>query len=764
MRRISQISIYISALVGLLSATSTAMAQGIDMDKQIEEARKHEQKTYNDTDADRHGTLHAWYLFPRTGDMRQAPIDTMKLNSFHRGHIEGLSVAEAYTSTFASAYQSKIYFDRPADYWGQFFMSNPYLHLMRLGPKARFFDTKVPYSYLAYHSTGVSDTQEQNFSALFSTNLGPNLNLGGEIDIDHAGGVYNSTATHNNTYRIFASYTKGRYEAQAHVWNTNVVNQEGGGITDMDFIENPGAFVEGRRALQPKDIPTKYKNTWNRVNHGSARLNHRYRFGFYRYVDKEGKEVEAPKKKAKNQKKSDATPQDSILATPPAPTDSLSTDSLSMDSTGTALRPNPAPQRPAPKRRTGKSIGQEAPPDYSEGEQKEDETRKFFVPVTSIFHDIEYHKSGRTFISQDPTLLEEYPTPVIPRLPETRYYPNDYLYTEKLSNTIGLEMIEGFHKWAKLGLAAFVSLDYNHYFQPLAAEEDARRLSIEREVIEHKEHTTYVGGRVSSDSLSFLKYYIWGQVGVEGAQAGEVDLRGDITTYLKLWGKDVQVNAHARMLNAVPTYFLRHYKASLRSWDQDLKMSQSLSVGGELRIPFTGTRVYADFETIQNPIFVGSSAQPEQKSSNFRAMAVGLEQKLSWRFLNWENNIVWQNSSDPEVAPLPMLSLYSNFYIHTKVAKVMTLQIGMDAKWHTAYNAPYYEPTTQFFKPQTEVTVGGKAPMLTAYVNAHLKRMRFYLKYYNVGAYVFKPSHFSMPYYPQYSPRLMLGLAWDLRN
>lgn len=759
MRRISLTQVYCA--LALLFIPVVSRAQGIDMDKQLRR-RELKQKAYDDTDADRHGTLHAWYLFPRTGDMRLAPIDTMRLNSFHRGHVEGLSIAEAYTSTYASPYQSKVYFDRASDYWGLFFMSNPYRHLMRLGSRARFFDTKVPYSYLSYHSTGASDTQEQNFRGLISTNLGPNFNIGGEVDIDHAGGVYSSTASHNITYRVFVSYTKGKYEAQAHVWNTNVINQENGGITDMNFIENPDAFIEGRRALQPKDIPTKYKATWNRVNHGSARLNHRYRFGFYRYVDKDGNEVDNPNKEqsqpdGKNGPTIDTTASmnaDSmqIMTPPPAVTDSLRRNSIS------------APQAPAPKRRTGKSVGQVAPPDYSGGEEQKDETRRFFVPVTSLFHDIEYNKIDRTFVSQDPQFGVDYPTPAIPRLPDTQYYPYDYVYTEKLSNTLGMEMIEGFHKWAKLGVAAFVAFDYKHYFQPLITEENAQRLGVERELIEHKEHTTYVGGRVSSDSLNFLKYYIWGQIGIEGAQAGEVDLRGDATTYLKFGGKDVQVNAHARMLNSVPTFFLRQYKASLHAWEQDLKMVQTLSVGGELRIPFTGTRVYADFETIQNPIYANSNAQPEQKSSNFRVIAAGIEQKLRWRFLNWENNIVWQSSSDTEVAPLPMLSVYSNLYIRTMIAKVMTLQIGIDGKWHTAYNAPYYEPTTQLFKPQSNVMIGGKAPVLTAYANAHLKRMRFYLKYYNVGALVLKPSHFSMPYYPQYSPRLMFGLAWDLRN
>lgn len=151
-------------------------------------------------------------------------------------------------------------------------------------------------------------------------------------------------------------------------------------------------------------------------------------------------------------------------------------------------------------------------------------------------------------------------------------------------------------------------------------------------------------------------------------------------------------------------------------------------------------------------------------STNTRILAIGLEQKLSWKILNWENSIVWQKSSDQSITPLPELSAYSNFYFRFLIAKVMTLQLGIDAKWHTAYHAPYYEPSTQLFRPQSEILIGGGIPLLNAYANLHLKRTRFFLKYYNVGALITNPNNFSMPMYPTYPPVLRLGLAIDLRN
>ena len=125
---------------------------------------------------------------------------------------------------------------------------------------------------------------------------------------------------------------------------------------------------------------------------------------------------------------------------------------------------------------------------------------------------------------------------------------------------------------------------------------------------------------------------------------------------------------------------------------------------------------------------------------------------------------VWQSSSDSYVIPMPEFAAYANLYFSGLIAKVMTLQVGVDAKWHSKYMAPYYEPTTQMFTPQDKVLIGGDAPMMTAYANFHLKRARVFVRYYNVGAQLFKPNHFTMPYYPTCPSQVQFGVVVDLKN
>ncbi len=737
---------YLCLLIALLVWLPTeSRAQGLDMDRQLHE-RRTTKKKYEDTDADRHnGALKAWYLTPRTGDSMPAYIDTMRLNSYHRSYLEGLATAELYRGIRPGPYLSLDYFDRPVDFWNEFFFTKPYSHLINTDSKVRYFDSKVPYSYLRYLTSGSGDDQEQSLGALLTSNLGPNVNIGLEIDLDHAEGIYNWSAAKNITYRVFASYTKNRYEIMASVGNTNVVNQENGGITDMRYVTNPDDFQEGRRALLPKDIPTKYRNMWNRIIYGEGRLHHRYRFGYYEELDEEGNVVEKQ-------------------APEPLPTalESASTDSLPPVAPADSIAPPPLLRRTTQpmnqNMRAGK--GDEAP----DQEEEEEEPQRRFVPVTSIFHDFSYQKGERFFVSQDPNLLKEYPTPILPRLEGQRYYPYDYFSTLTISNALGVELMEGFHKWAKMGLAAFVALDYEQSRQPLISREDAKRLRLDYQELGSKSHTIYVGGRVSSSSFKHLNYYVWGQVGLEGWQAGEIDVNGYVETNWQLWGKPMVLRGEGIFRNSIPPFVLRHFKSTLHEWDYSPVPVQTLRLGGTLDLPVTGSTLRANMEMIQNPIRVTANGQPLQKKANVRIVSVGLRQHLEWKALNLDGDLLWQNSSDHEVVALPMLSAYANLYAKLMVADVLTLQLGVDAKWHTKYHAPYYEPTTQLFRPQTKVLIGGQAPLLTAYANAHLKRTRFFAKYYNVGSLFLKPANFTMPYYPSYPALLQLGVVVDLRN
>ncbi len=126
--------------------------------------------------------------------------------------------------------------------------------------------------------------------------------------------------------------------------------------------------------------------------------------------------------------------------------------------------------------------------------------------------------------------------------------------------------------------------------------------------------------------------------------------------------------------------------------------------------------------------------------------------------------MVYQTSSNQEVIPVPKLSVYSNMYLKTKIVNELTLQLGVDAHYHTNYYVPGYEPALLQFYNQREKEIGNY-PIATVYANMHLKQTRFYVMYYNVASQFMNPKeYFSLPGYPGNPALIRLGVSVNLHN
>jgi len=125
-----------------------------------------------------------------------------------------------------------------------------------------------------------------------------------------------------------------------------------------------------------------------------------------------------------------------------------------------------------------------------------------------------------------------------------------------------------------------------------------------------------------------------------------------------------------------------------------------------------------------------------------------------------ENNVVYQLSSNQAVLPLPEITLYHNLYYHGLWFKVLSMQIGADVRYHTAYYAPSYMPATGQFFVQDKMKIGNY-PVMNVYINAHLKRTRFFVQYYHVNQLFMKGDYYSMPDYPINPATFKMGLTWN---
>ncbi len=154
---------------------------------------------------------------------------------------------------------------------------------------------------------------------------------------------------------------------------------------------------------------------------------------------------------------------------------------------------------------------------------------------------------------------------------------------------------------------------------------------------------------------------------------------------------------------------------------------------------------------------------PVQHSGSVQVFSASLQQNFRVGILKWRNKLTYQTSSNESVLPLPKFSIYSNLYIDFKVARVLTVQLGVDCDYYTKYYAPGYQPATMSFYNQREMKLGNY-PLMNAYVNMKLSKARFYVLYSHVNQGLTGRDYFSIPHYPLNPRRLLLGVAVDFAN
>ena len=412
-------------------------------------------------------------------------------------------------------------------------------------------------------------------------------------------------------------------------------------------------------------------------------------------------------------------------------------------------------------------------------EEKEDSTQadsitvsEKFVPVTSFIHTLELDFNGRKYITQDDAQNRE--------LYEHTYFGNDSIDKDRrtsVRNTLGISLREGFNKWAKAGLTAFLTHEYRDFSLPDSTDVPGQRI-----FKHYKENVLYAGGELLKEQGNLLHYKVLGEVAIAGEDAGQFRLEGNGDLNLNLLGDSVRLDVNAYVKNLNPVFFYRNFHSKHYWWDNnDLSKIMRTRLEGKLTSKKLGTTLRAGVENIKNYTYLANTSVPVtnpsgqtvsfknnaavfQHSGNIQVFTAMLQQKLKFGIFHLDGEVVYQKSSEQSILPLPELSAYGNLYLKTGLAKnVLQVELGADVRYFTKYNAPDYSPVIgQFYlqNPENEISIGG-CPMIDVYANLHLKRTRIFVMLYNANQTMGNSRYFLAPHYP-ISPRILkLGISWN---
>lgn len=665
--------------------------------------------------------LFSWKIDNRLGNVTPVPVDTIQTGFQNSNDMGGPTGQFNYLGNLGSPRMSRIFFDRPDD--SQFIFLDPYNFSFQRPQDVVFTNTLSPFTNLTYYKSLNNRNGEERFKSYFAINANKRLGFGFNIDYLYGRGMYSDQNTAFFNGNLFAYYRGDKYDMHFIFSNNNMKMAENGGIADDRYITDPLDMAEGKKQYASTDIPTNLNKVWNHNSGYHVFLTHRYNLGFY-------------KKNNKAQNVNDSLPQMMNL-----PTDSLINKSLN-DSLKTTEKIDSIDVNPE------------------------------FVPVTSFIHTLQIDLDKRKYITQDNSQAQ--------KLYEYNFFGNDSTDLTKrtsIKNTFGISLREGFNKWAKAGLTAYITHEYRDFTLC-----DTTGIDDNRIFKHYKENNLSVGGELLKEQGKLLHYRILGELGIAGEDAGQFKVEGKGDLNIRLFGDTVRLEANAYIKNLNPVFFYRHFHSKHYWWDNtDLSKIMRTRIEGTLHVGKLGTTLRAGVENIKNYTYLDNAsvavtnndgkvtsyknnAIVKQDGGNIQILTAMWQQKLKAGIFHLDTEVVYQKSSNENILPLPELSAYANLYLKSALVKdVFNVELGADARYFTKYYAPDYSPVMgQFYlqNPNDKIEIGGY-PMINVYANLQWKRTRIFVMMYHINQGSGDSNYFLAPHYPINPKMLKIGISWN---
>ena len=692
--------------------------------------------------------IKVWTVDSKFGDITPAELDTVSYMFMNKTFTTVLFGQYNTTGNLGAPRQNRIFTDR--DEGDEFIFANPFHHFIKPVEEFHFTNTYSPITNLTFNSCGNRTNGEDDFKALFAINAGKRIGFGFKFDYLYGRGYYqeNSASLFNST--IYGSYLGDRYQAHLLASNNHMKQAENGGITSDDYITHPESYDDD---YMESEIPTMLASNWNRNDNLHLFFTHRYSVGFNRKVPMTEEEIKARKFAIESQK-DNAAQKAKEKARKDAEKDGGTFDEMEYERQLqlAASAPN--------------AGSDEAPVDTT---WMKDE----YVPVTSFIHTVgldHYRRIYQSYYTPKDYYANTYNT--LSKLSGDSIYDKTNYY--ELHNTFAVALLEGFNKYAKAGLKAYVTHRFMHYTLP---DSTTRSKS-------YSDNELYVGGQISKTEGQTLHYNVTGEVDVAGGRIGDINIDGEADLNFRLLSDTIQLAASGFFHLNAPSFYQEHFHAKHFWWDnEDMKKTTHTRIQGMFSLKRTRTNLRVAVDNISNYTYFGTSYQVansgdnayrlqntaavRQCSGNISILTATLDQKLTFGIANLEAQLTYQKSSKDDIIPLPDFNAYVNLFLRFKIAHVLDCDLGLDARYFTKYNAPDYVPGIGQYAvqeiPENRVKVGNY-PIVNLYANFFLKHTRFFAMLSHVNHSGDGGNYFLTPHYPINERIFRFGLSWNFFN
>lgn len=387
---------------------------------------------------------------------------------------------------------------------------------------------------------------------------------------------------------------------------------------------------------------------------------------------------------------------------------------------------------------------------------KRDTIKVEYIPLMTFSHLFETNNSNRRYIEQ---------------IADQGFYDNIYCDSTQtndttdvltIRNTVAVTFCEAYNTKLKFGATVFAMNECQRFMRDSVPYDS---------IYDYKwTNNTFVGGAIHKHSGANVHYTVEGQVCVLGYKIGEFDVNGRLETKFQAGKYPFIIGARAFAKSETPNWYLQHYHSNHIQWENQFGFTYRFLGGATIAYPTTWVKPRIDFtfENRTNPIYVSAADwKPYQFKGSVQILTgdVGLDITTPW--INLENRVVIQHSTNDSVLPVPLVILQHRLYYHGTWFRALDAQIGVDLRYFTRYHAPVLCPATGMFATQQTDNIGNY-PWINVYANFYVRsiRLRFFAHYQHLNHLFMTKStdYLTMPGYPTNRDVFRAGVAWHFYN
>lgn len=541
------------------------------------------------------------------------------------------------------------------------------------------YNTKTPYTELAYWGTlfANQEKEESNIKILTTQNITPELNIALEYRRFGGNGLLKREDTDNRTFVAATNYMGKRYLMHAGYIYNKVERSENGGIVDNFWIRDT--------TVDAREIDIHLKDASNLLKKNTIYLDQSYRIPFSFLKNIKGR---------KERKRKEAV-RDSIM-------------------------------------NSGDSIAIAAMLEKDELDATANDSISLDKNITSAFigHSSEYsvfRKMYKDNIAASDAVARGF------------YGDRFYLHPTKSADSLRVMKFENkvfirLQPWKADGIISKVDVGVgdklcNYYsFKPSDYIQGGSNVLL---------NSMYLYAGAKGQHKKYLNWDANGQYTFLGYELNDFGINANVAVNFYPFRKDksspLTLKAHFETNLKEPDYYEQHLHTNHFKWDNDFGKASTTKIEASVDIPRWDLNASFGYGLLSNNIYYDNQGIVQQNTTPMSVMTASLIKNFKIWKIHFDNQALFQLSSNKNVLPLPMLALNLRYYLQFDVVKkVMQMQIGANGTFTTKWHAPAYNPVLGVFHNQDKYEYGN-CPYIDLFVNIQWKRASIFVKFININ-------------------------------